>query len=50
MKKEFSYFEKDSQWFPIIEVALKHHHRDNFFMPFIISFLEKRRKTVVTKG
>lgn len=24
MKKEFSYFEKNGQWFPIIEVTLKH--------------------------
>ena len=23
MKQEFSYFEKDAQWFPIVEVALK---------------------------
>lgn len=28
MRKEFSYFEKDGQWFPMIEVELKHAGRE----------------------
>ena len=127
MRKEFSYFEKDNQYFPIIEVKLKNHKnelnvkalvdsgasfsvfhpeiarelgidlekgkkiyltgiggrilgyihkvsvsignkdfickiifspefnvsfnllgRDNFFIPFIISFLEKNKKVIIT--
>lgn len=28
MKKEFSYFEKDEQWFPILEVTLKRGQKE----------------------
>ena len=28
MRKEFSYFEKDNQYFPIIEVKLKNHKNE----------------------
>lgn len=28
MKQEFSYFEKDGQWFPVIEVTLRHRKKE----------------------
>lgn len=28
MRKQFSYFEKDGQWFPLIEVTLKHGKKE----------------------